>query len=88
MLFRCPACRTRRRDYKLFTQHLRSTGHRLCKCGGYHYQHRPGSPFCEQNPMSDLLIAARYGATDEQLLDIAAEIAFTRPGKTSIECPF
>ncbi|MDT4830111.1 hypothetical protein FQZ97_635610 [compost metagenome] len=26
-LFRCPECRTRRRSYGLFTQHLRETGH-------------------------------------------------------------
>ncbi|UZZ64546.1 hypothetical protein [Curvibacter phage PCA1] len=88
MLFRCPACRTRRSDYKLFTQHLRTSGHKLCNCGGYHYAHRPGSPFCEQNPMGDVLVAARYGATDDELLDIAAEVAFTKQGKTSVECPF
>ena len=32
-LFRCPECRTRRRSHGLFTQHLRETGHRLCRCG-------------------------------------------------------
>lgn len=38
--------------------------------------------------MGDVLIAARYGATDDELLDIAAEMAFTKQGKTSVECPF
>lgn len=88
MLFRCPDCRTRRRDYGLFTQHLKSTGHALCKCGGYHYQHRPGSPYCEKNDMGDVWIAARQGESDDVLDDIAAHCAFTKPGKVSATCPF
>lgn len=82
MLFRCPACRTRRRDYGLFTQHLRESGHMVCHCGGYHYAHRPGSPLCEKNPMSDVLLASRYGVPDDELLDIAAHCAFEKHGKT------
>lgn len=38
--------------------------------------------------MGDVLIAERYGATADELLDIAAEMAFTKQGKTSVECPF
>jgi hypothetical protein len=89
MIFRCPECRTRRRDYGLFTQHLKTTGHALCHCGGYHYAHRPGSPYCEGNPMSDVLLASRYGTPDSELADIAAWCAFTKPGKVSgAACPF
>lgn len=74
MLFRCPQCRTRRRDYGLFTQHLRQTGHRRCNCGGYHYSHRPGSPFCESNPLGALRLADRYGADDADLIRCARSI--------------
>lgn len=88
MLFRCPSCRTRRRDYGLFTQHLKQTGHALCKCGGYHYQHRPGSPFCELNPMSEVLIASRNGEPDHVLREIAEYCAWNRPGKVMKACPF
>lgn len=77
MTFRCPACRTRRADYGLFTAHVRATGHRLCKCGGYHYQHRPGSPFCVHNPMSELLEASRRGESEEVLAQIRAYIEET-----------
>lgn len=84
-LFRCPECRTRRRDYGLFTQHLRETGHKLCGCGGYHYRHRRGSPLCEANPMSPALLASRYGASDAEVaeieMEITIEIAWTRPGR-------
>jgi hypothetical protein len=87
-LFRCPECRTRRRSYGLFTQHLRETGHRLCRCGGYHYEHRPGSPFCERNPMSAALLASRYGASDEEVTDIALEIVLSTRGRPALRCPF
>lgn len=88
MAFRCPSCRTRRKDYGLFTKHLQESGHRLCKCGGYHYSHRPGSPFCEANPMSDVLMASRYGTPDSELADIAAWCAWNKPGVVSKVCPF
>lgn len=88
---RCPDCRTRRKDYGLFTRHLRETGHRVCTCGGYHHAHRPGSPFCERNPTSPVLLASRYGASDDELVDIAIDCALIRPGKllrTNQEIPF
>lgn len=66
MLFRCPECRTRRRDCGLFTKHLKTTGHALCHCGGYHYAHRKGSPYCESNPMSDVWLASRQGTPDTE----------------------
>lgn len=80
-LFRCPECRTRRRDYGLFTQHLRESGHRLCRCGGYHFEHRPGSPFCERNPTGAARLAIRYGATDDEVNEILIDIAFSTPGR-------
>lgn len=90
MLFRCPECRTRRRDYGLFTRHLKESGHRICNCGGYHYSHRPGSPYCVGNPMSDVLIASRQGATDAELADIAEWCAWSKPGRAArgAACPF
>jgi hypothetical protein len=88
MLFRCPSCRTRRHDYSLFLRHIKSTGHALCKCRGYHYAHRP---VCEANAMSDVLLASRQGTPDHELGDIAAWCALTKPGKVSRAgdpCPF
>lgn len=84
--YRCPECRTRRKDHGLFTQHLRETGHRLCDCGGggnYHYAHRPGSPFCVSNPMRDVLLAQQFGAgiTDEELQEIEVDCAWHKPGR-------
>ncbi|AVS68161.1 hypothetical protein C8245_23080 [Paracidovorax avenae] len=73
-LFRCPECRTRRRDYGLFTQHLRDSGHKLCDCGGYHYRHRPDSPYCHRNPYSVALEASRFGTSDAEVEAIALEI--------------
>jgi hypothetical protein len=54
----------------------------------YLYEHRPGSPFCEHNPMSPALLASRYGASDEEVLDIALEIVLTTPGRAVAACPF
>lgn len=78
-MFRCPSCRTRRKDYQLFTQHIRTSGHALCRCGGYHYAHRPGSPFCESNPVSALLLADRYGAEEADLIRAARHIIEETP---------
>lgn len=79
MLFRCPDCRTRRKDYGLFTRHLRASGHQLCRCGGYHYSHRPGSPYCERNPLSIMFLAARSGEPEESLIRLARSIAREQP---------
>jgi len=92
-LFRCPECRTRRRNHGLFTQHLRESGHKACICGGYHYKHRPGSPYCVQNPMSAALLASRYGASDDEVAEIALDLALSpspaaaKPRK-AMACPF
>lgn len=92
MIFRCPACRTRRKDWGLFSAHLQESGHRLCKCGGYHYAHRPGSTYCERNPMCDLHRASRAGADAETLAAIRDELvldaAWEGHGERSAACPF
>lgn len=80
-MYRCPQCRTRRKSFKLFTQHLEDSGHKLCICGGYHYAHRPGSPYCVQNPMSEVLEASRRGEGIDVLLEIAAHCAWEYAGK-------
>lgn len=82
MTLRCPDCRTRRKSFDLFTRHLRESGHRACTCGGYHYKHRPGSPCCEKNPMADVEIAKRHGGfTADELLEIAVDCAWEKPGR-------
>lgn len=78
---RCPECRTRRASLLTLAQHLQRSGHRACTCGGYHYAHRPGSPYCTRNAMSDVRHAARRGDPLSVLLDIAAHCAWDRPGK-------
>lgn len=79
MIFRCPECRTRRKDYDLFTRHLRESGHRVCVCGGYHYAHRPGSPLCHKNPESVLLEALARGEPEEVLQQIREHLALKQP---------
>ena len=72
--FRCPACRT---SFVALVEHCRVHGHTVCGCGGYHYAHRPGSPYCEQNAMSAVRIAARQeGITADELLEIAVDCAW------------
>lgn len=61
----------------------------LCHCMRVTHPHRPGSyPLCEKNPMSDALIAALMGATEEQVEDVIADIAWHTPGKPAKVCPF
>ncbi|MCT8174358.1 hypothetical protein [Variovorax sp. CY25R-8] len=92
-LFRCPECRTRRRDYGLFTQHLRDTGHKLCHCGhvaygGTAFPHRRGSPFCEHNSMAPAQLASRYGASDEEVAEIVLELSLSIKARPVAVCPF
>lgn len=68
--------------------HVRASGHRLCRCGAYHYPHRPTSGCCHQHEMSAARLAARYGVTGDALADIIAEVALTTPGRVSKRCPF
>ena len=82
VILRCPECRTRRKSFDLFTRHLRETGHRVCWCGGYSFAHRPGSPYCEQNAMSAVRIAARQEwITADELLEIAVDCAWEKAGR-------
>lgn len=87
-MWRCPVCRTRRVTFLSMLQHFSKWGHgAACKCGGYHYPHRPGSPCCESNPLAHVHRALRAGETIDPL-DLAVEIAWHTPGKTGGECPF
>lgn len=87
--YRCPECRTRRTGWLSLLAHCDSAGHALCLCGGYHYAHRPGSPYCTKNPWRDVKHAERAGESLETLQEIAADIAFDNPGRASITgCPF
>lgn len=78
-VFRCPECRTRRQDYRLLLQHIQTSGHSVCKCNGYHHNHRKGSRYCHHNPLAVLFHADRQGAGDEDLATIAARIVEEQP---------
>lgn len=86
--WRCPDCRTRRTGWLFLLAHCREKGHALCLCGGYHYAHRPGSPFCEANPMADVRHADRAGEPPDVLRQMAVDIAFENHGETTSVCPF
>lgn len=87
-MFRCPECRTRRADWHLFRKHVQEAEHEVCVCGGYHYAHRPGSPYCVRNPWSEYREAERQGASPEILKDIVAHIGFEKRHKCGKEPPF
>jgi hypothetical protein len=78
---RCPACRSRRTTYQAMQEHINATGHKLCTCGGYHYAHRPGSPFCEANPNAAWHHAWRAGEPPEVLDEIMLDTVLTHPGR-------
>lgn len=75
---RCPECRTTRKFYVAYQAHLASSGHSLCNCGGYHFKHRPGSTYCERNPLSGAYLASRYGCTDAEFNAIVERIRGTQ----------
>lgn len=82
MTLRCPACRTRRKSFALFTRHIQETGHKHCTCGSYWYPHRPSSGCCEQNPMAAVRQAERQGGfTADELLEIAIDCALENKGR-------
>lgn len=87
-MFRCPDCRTRRADYKLFLRHVAETKHKVCHCGGYHYAHCPGSPYCIRNPWSAYRDAERRGEDESVLVDIAIETALDHSKPGGIDPPF
>lgn len=84
---RCPGCRTRRVSLLSLINHALKTGHAACLCGGYDYPHRPGSPCCEANPTATYHRAARAGASDEDLIEVALDLAWHSPGKAMTEFP-
>ena len=67
---------------------MQEAGHKLCTCGGYHYAHRPGSPYCIRNPWSEYREAVRRDVEPEIVKEIAAHTAFETPHKKSIDPPF
>lgn len=80
--FRCPACRTRRTSFIKLIEHCAAKKHTLCTCGGYHFAHRPGSPTCVENPMSDVHVALRgSGVTEDELLEIEMHCVWEKPGR-------
>lgn len=82
--YRCPACRTRRPAFTLLLKHCRDKGHQVCTCGGYHHVHRPMSPLCVQNPMSDVRIAQREGVTGAALEEVEMYCVWENPGVRSL----
>lgn len=75
--------------------HIKATGHSWCHCGGPAFtgglsKHRPGTRCCEQNPYGHIHLAARYGATEEELTEMMLEVILSMPGKatTSPIAPF
>lgn len=78
-VYRCPACRTRRSTQALMRAHVQDTGHATCWCGGYHYKHRPGSPFCHQNPLSPVREVARQSDQDSDIIGVARGVIADHP---------
>jgi hypothetical protein len=87
-MFRCPECRTRRANWHLFTKHIEEAQHKVCTCGGYHYPHRPGSPYCTRNAWSEYREAQRRDVDDDTLKDIVVHTAFETRGRVGIDPPF
>ena len=91
-MLRCPGCRTRRSTFKLMQQHVQTSAHALCGCGGYHYRHRPGSSFCERNPWAELNHAVRAAGGDAEMVqEILIEWHLSQPGVPHVPgdpCPF
>lgn len=86
---RCPECGTRRTDPRLMVKHRLACIRPVCNCLRVPHPHRPGSyPLCEQNPMGDVLKALLEGMSEEDALELAADIAFNNPGRPSTVCPF
>lgn len=46
----------------------------VCRCGGYHFNHRPGSPCCNQHPLGLLNSARRADAPEEVLRELAERL--------------
>lgn len=88
-VYRCPECRTRRTDPRKMLLHVLACKRApVCSCGSYPYPHRPLSGMCALNPDAQVALALRAGTPPEQLLDVAAAVAFHMPGKLARVCPF
>lgn len=64
MTYRCPICRTRRKDFLLYSRHLEESGHgvdKLCRCNAHKYPHRAGSA-CEPVPAAITVTPIAPGA--------------------------
>lgn len=57
-----PRCRPSRPHCK--RSRARHPKARACRCDGYHYPHRIGSPFCSHNPQGEARIWALYFKLD------------------------
>ena len=88
-MIRCNECRTRCASFVSLIAHRKAhPACRPCNCGGYHFPHRPGSPYCYQNPKAALRHALRRCDNDEEILDVLVDMAW-EPGVPSFEpCPF
>lgn len=87
---RCNTCRTRRSTWQLLAQHREAHPECApCGCGGYHYAHTPGSPYCYRNPRAELRHALRRCETDEDVLDVLVDMAWAGVGaQVGGDCPF
>lgn len=92
MTLRCIVCRTRRATFAAMVEHTTESGHRRpCRCGGYHFPHRPGSPLCEQHPYVRRNRALSEGASREDVLDAYLDDIFLnthQPTQKDSPCPF
>jgi hypothetical protein len=87
-VFRCPQCRTRRKDAHLMALHELQCPRPACHCGSYAHPHRPLSGLCTLNPDAQVALAARAGTPQEDLLDVAIAVAWSMPGKPMRAWPF
>ena len=62
-----------------------------CQCGGYWFPHRIGSGACVHNKdIAGIVrcLQARHDLSDEEALDLLAQLAFDMPGILTNTCPF
>jgi len=87
---RCDICRTRRSSFMALLVHRKAHPEcKPCECGGYHFKHRPGSPYCYKNPNAELRHALRACEDDEAIIDTLIEWALDGKGvATNGPCPF
>lgn len=63
--------------------HQADHGHHFCFCGGYHFKHRKGSPYCHHNPLSPIRQVARdYGDDLRTIMGLARGIINDKPELT------